>query len=125
MSNKKDKHFWDETRKPWMDLENERRPIRPQKSARENSRANETTGMLNLLPGSCNALRQIGTTNQQLAGFFQDLVMEKAMKDRVSQIARIDTPDVCYLGFCSHNCLVGTSSTSNFSEHQHPQRNRM
>ena len=42
MSDGKDKHFWDETRKPWMDLENETRPIRPLKSSvRKN---NTTTG---------------------------------------------------------------------------------
>ena len=45
MSNAKDKHFWDETRKPWMDLENERKPIRPQKSGKTASRANELTGI--------------------------------------------------------------------------------
>ena len=28
-----------------------------------------------------------------MAGFFQDMVMEQAMKDRISQFARIDTPD--------------------------------
>ena len=45
MSNKPDKHFWDETRKPWMDLEGERKPIRPQKSGKASNRSNETTGM--------------------------------------------------------------------------------
>ena len=95
MSTKKDKHFWDETRKPWMDLENERRPIRPQKSAKDNSRANETTGKFLGIPISLNAFSSLGAINQQLAGFFQDMVMEKAMQDRVSQISRIETPDVC------------------------------
>lgn len=33
MADGKDEHFWDATRKPWMDLENERRPIRPLKSS--------------------------------------------------------------------------------------------
>lgn len=77
MSQNKEKHFWDETRKPWTDLENERDPIRPQKSGKALNRANDTTGV----------------ANKQMAGFFQDIVMEKAMKDRVAQFARIDTPD--------------------------------
>ena len=29
-----------------------------------------------------------------MAGFFQDIVMEKAMSDRISQFARVDTPEV-------------------------------
>ena len=77
MSKQGDKHFWDETRKPWMDLENERAPIRPQKSGKTSNRANETTGV----------------ANKQMAGFFQDIVMEQAMKDRVAHMSRIDTPD--------------------------------
>lgn len=46
MSTKKEKHFWDETRKPWMDLEGERKPIRPIKSGKSASRANELTGIV-------------------------------------------------------------------------------
>jgi hypothetical protein len=45
MATKGDKHFWDETRKPWTDLEGERDPIRPLKSGKSTNRANETTGM--------------------------------------------------------------------------------
>jgi len=78
-----------------MDLENERRPIRPQKSAKDNSRANETTGKFGRIPISLNVFFSLGATNKQLAGFFQDMVTEKAMQDRVSQISRIETPDVC------------------------------
>jgi hypothetical protein len=62
---KEDKHFWDETRKPWMDLEGEQRAVKPQKSAKKHARANENTGV-----GS-----------QMMAGFFQEMVMQEALKD--------------------------------------------
>jgi hypothetical protein len=62
---KEDQHFWDETRKPWMDLENERRAVKPQKSGKSHSRANENTGK----------------ASQMMAGFFQEMVMQEVLKD--------------------------------------------
>lgn len=46
--------------------------------------------------GTDSCFLALGSTNQQLAGFFQDIVMEQAMTDRVSEFARIDTPDVSF-----------------------------
>ncbi len=80
-----------------MDLENERKPIKPQKSGASSSRANEHTGMRKLRDLLVDIFIHAGTTNQQLAGFFQDMVMEKAMKDRVKAFARVDTPQVCFM----------------------------
>ena len=60
-----EKHFWDETRKPWMDLEGERRVVKPQKSAKSHARANENTGK----------------ASQLMAGFFQDMVMQEVIRD--------------------------------------------
>jgi hypothetical protein len=63
---KEDKHFWDETRKPWLDLEGEQRVVRPyNKKPHKSSRATELTGV----------------TNKMMAGFFQDLVLDEAVKD--------------------------------------------
>lgn len=96
MSQQREKHFWDETRKPWTDLENERDPIRPQKSGKASNRANETTGV----------------ANKQMAGFFQDIVMEQALKDRVAHVSRIDTPDTNVAP------KVGGKVTENFESHE-------
>ena len=62
---KEDKHFWDETRKPWADLEGEKRTVKPIKSAKSTSKSNESTGF----------------ASQRMAGYFQDLVMSEAIAD--------------------------------------------
>ncbi|KAF4673207.1 hypothetical protein FOL47_010827 [Perkinsus chesapeaki] len=61
-----DQHFWDETRKPWNDLENERRPVKPQKKA-SGSRVTEDTGK----------------ASQAMAGYFADMVMQQAISDKL------------------------------------------
>jgi thioredoxin-like negative regulator of GroEL len=48
-----------------MDLENERRAVKPQKSAKAHARANENTGK----------------ASQMMAGFFQEMVMEEVLRD--------------------------------------------
>lgn len=62
---KEDEHFWDQTRKPWMDLEGERTVVKPTKTAKKHARANENTGK----------------ASQMMAGYFQDMVMQQAVKD--------------------------------------------
>ena len=66
-----DKHFWDETRKPWADLEGERRAVKPQKSAQKHARANENTG----------------AASQLMAGFFQEMIMKEVISDFTTQQA--------------------------------------
>ncbi|KAF4746343.1 hypothetical protein FOZ63_016886, partial [Perkinsus olseni] len=69
-----DQHFWDETRKPWNDLENERRPVKPQKKA-SGSRVTQDTGK----------------ASQAMAGYFADMVMQQAINDKMKASAAGDT----------------------------------
>ncbi|KAF4658386.1 hypothetical protein FOZ61_005669 [Perkinsus olseni] len=69
-----DQHFWDETRKPWNDLENERRPVKPQKKA-SGSKVTQDTGK----------------ASQAMAGYFADMVMQQAINDKMKASAAGDT----------------------------------
>ena len=83
---KEEKHFWDETRKPWMDREGEQRAVKPTKTAKNHARANENTGK----------------ASQRMAGYFQDMVMEQAVKDFEKQ-AMPKKQDCCPNGENGHH----------------------